>query len=184
MTTQTEPAPFRHVTDVEAEYYKRNPDGHFFDRDTKRFFRSRTGAIVAQSEQCVYFLTSEKGPHNYSPRRYTARVMDTDGNIESVGKFNEHTRTKAQRLAEQAAQHQFTARELGNGGCAISCILDAKRYWEEDGGTITDRVIVQRDNAAYWAALAGWRIEWTSLTPHIHRNGQDYMLSDIVPFID
>lgn len=182
MKTLTEQKPFTHISDIKMEYYSRKPDGHFFDPQSMRFFKSRIGAIIGQNEKAVYFLTSEQGPSG--KRRYTARVMDTDGEIECVGKFNVCTRPRAIQLADQAKQEQFTAKELSNGGCAIGCILDAKKFWEEDGGTLSDRCTKMRHNAEHWAERAGWRIEWTSITPHIHRAGREYQLASILPFID
>jgi len=183
-TTSNIIAPFNHVTDIRAEYQSRRPQGHFFDPGTMRFFKSRVCGIVTQTPDAVYFLTSEKGPHANSPRRYSARVMALDGDIETIGEFNKLTRRAAEKLAYQAADRNLTAKELGNGGLAIKCILDAKKYFEEDGGTISARCATMRANAEHWAAEARWRIEWTSITPHIHRQGRDYMIADLLPFVD
>lgn len=151
-----------------------------------RAFKSRIGQVVSWKEPkgCVYFVTSEKGPHENSPRKYTARVMDPDGNIDSVGAFNVHTKAQAERLAREAADHGFTAHELSKGGIAVSCIGYAKEAWEKADGSITPEVETHRRNAENWAKEAGWKIEWTSITPSIHRNGREWMLSQIIRYLD
>ena len=81
---------FYTTNDIERVY-----SGHFFDADTKRFFRSRIGETVYGGR---YFITSEQFDSR-SPRLYTVREVSADGqNITTVGDFQQHA-TRAQALA-------------------------------------------------------------------------------------
>lgn len=56
--------------------------GHFFDKDTVRFFRSKCYPEVFGN----YFITSEISPDE--EMRYTIRKFsDLDGSIDTVGQF-------------------------------------------------------------------------------------------------
>ncbi len=77
-------------TNVERVYRERQPDGHWFDRDTLRFFRSRIGQQHALADGRWLFITSEQGPTNV--RNYSVRVMAVDGDIDTVGEFQAYTR--------------------------------------------------------------------------------------------
>ena len=67
---------------------------HFFDADTMRFFSSRISELCWKKEDDIYFITSEadKGPYHHkgSIRAYTVRVCDINGDINTIGKFQEH----------------------------------------------------------------------------------------------
>ncbi len=67
---------------------------HFFDADTMRFFSSRISELAWKIDENIYFITSEadKGPykHQGSVRAYTVRKCDINGDIDTVGKFQEH----------------------------------------------------------------------------------------------
>lgn len=97
--------------DLEMDYQHLNPGGHFFDRDTMRFFSSRLGSQYYCRKTGAYvFVTSERDRHSiaYSPRAFTVRVMDRSGWIETVGPFNEYTRSVAERMALQLARRGWT----------------------------------------------------------------------------
>lgn len=91
----------------------RNMGSHFFDADTMRFFRSRVGANVYGGR---FFVTSEQGPHDDSPRSYTVRVVIPAArgrrfDIDEAGAFQEHASSAAaNRAAERAARGPFTVR--------------------------------------------------------------------------
>jgi hypothetical protein len=75
------------IDDLKRHYYQMNPNGHWFDKDTMRFFKCRVAERLEFSP-CgkIYFYTSEKGPMDNSPRRYSVREYDpATGNIETVG---------------------------------------------------------------------------------------------------
>ena len=66
---------------------------HWFDADTKRFFRCRLADVgYRAADGSVYFVSSEQnhgmgGPY---PRRYTVRrLTGPKGNVETVGAFGE-----------------------------------------------------------------------------------------------
>ena len=80
--------------------------GHWFDRDTLRFFRSRISEEVYQGPGGVFFVSSEQFTSgNYSePRRYTVRrFVETDGSIDSATEFNVLGRAQAHRQAKALA---------------------------------------------------------------------------------
>ncbi|MCP6727122.1 MAG: hypothetical protein KJI69_03800 [Patescibacteria group bacterium] len=71
---------------------------HFFDKDTMRFFSSRLselmwseGELKDYQKSNIYFITSEadKGTvkHAGSARAFTVRIIDVDGDINALGKF-------------------------------------------------------------------------------------------------
>ena len=68
--------------ELEDHYSRRNGGGgHFFDRSTKRFFNSRTGsAAFKRPDGTIVFTTSERFDQD-SPRLYTVRFLDSDGEI-------------------------------------------------------------------------------------------------------
>lgn len=66
---------------------------HFFDTSAMRFFDSR---ILPEVYNGVYFITSER--YEGEPRKYTLRMVRTDGNIETIGDFNVHA-TKEEAVA-------------------------------------------------------------------------------------
>jgi hypothetical protein len=102
---------FYSVADIERE--ARYAGSHFFDRDTMRFFGSR---VLDGTYAGRLFVTSEKGPHDDSPRLYTVRVIIPAGrgrrfSIEDVGGFQAFTSSAAaHRAAATAARGPFTVR--------------------------------------------------------------------------
>jgi len=87
---------------LEIEYRNRtNGNGHFFDSDTMRFFKSRIGEVRLKGNDW-YFITSEKPPHG--ERRYSVRKMQLDGDIETIGAFCEMSRYEAQKKLKQLTQ--------------------------------------------------------------------------------
>ena len=81
----------------------RRNGNYFFDRATMRFFNSR---IVPKVYGGRIFLTSEQFVPSSGipgPRLYTVRLARSNGEIETVGPFNELLRPHAQRLARLLA---------------------------------------------------------------------------------
>jgi hypothetical protein len=71
---------------------------HWFEPDTMRFFDSKieTGVIGGR-----YFVTSER-PDPDTPRRYSVRMVQDDGSIDTVGEFRAHaTFGDAERAARR-----------------------------------------------------------------------------------
>lgn len=80
--------------------------GHFFDRDTMRFFKSRVTSNYRRiNDFTAYFITTEKGPSGIRKatirRAELIRVVGEDGmerqkmEIDTVGEFNELTLAQA-----------------------------------------------------------------------------------------
>lgn len=67
---------------------------HFFDQDTMRFFSSRISEYCWRIGENIYFITSEADrgyyEHKGSTRGWTVRFIDKDGDINSLGAFQEH----------------------------------------------------------------------------------------------
>jgi hypothetical protein len=90
------------------ELYKfLNPDGHWFDADTIRFFASQFyGAYQGDGSPLVYFVSSECGPEVGDTRHfYTVRSFDTvHGCIRTVGDFQAYaSEPAADEVAREAA---------------------------------------------------------------------------------
>lgn len=87
-------------------HYRRNTKGHWFDKDTMRFFRSRLSDRLHFGAESIYFVSSEQGPSGvrlYSVRKYTP----SSGEIDTVGDFQQYkTSSSAQRAAERAAREE------------------------------------------------------------------------------
>lgn len=98
-------------TDELVRLYRDTGSGHYFDKDTMRFFRSRvTGNFRRISDKEALFITTERGPCADSKRLATirrARIVDykREGGdlvsrveIETVGEFNSLTLPRAKRI--------------------------------------------------------------------------------------
>lgn len=88
----------------EIESASRRAGKHFFDADTRRFFRSRfPSERVYSGAGGVYFVSSERftAPGGSWPRRYTVRQFHpASGDVTTAGTFQEYG---SQRAAERAA---------------------------------------------------------------------------------
>lgn len=86
---------------------------HFFDRDTKRFFRSRILPDAFHGTGGCYFVTSEQFVDSMgrkAERGFTIRKFDPkDADISSFGPFNELSRSQALRLAKIASEYPLAA---------------------------------------------------------------------------
>ena len=79
------------------DFYKRNqPDGHWFDADSMRFFGTKLPEIAYESEAGVHFITRETDPSGVSA--YSVRRQLPNGDIETVGKFHSY-KTRAAAAA-------------------------------------------------------------------------------------
>jgi len=85
---------FRTIAEVRAA--NKAAGQYFFERATMRFFRSivESGLYAGR-----YFVTSERGPHDDSPRRYSVREAEPDGGIETCGDFQEYLTIEDARAA-------------------------------------------------------------------------------------
>jgi hypothetical protein len=90
---------------LETEYkYRTDGNGHFFDADSMRFFKSRIGIVRSKGDD-YYFVTSERPPHG--PRQFSVRHMDINGSINTVGEFCSLTRYMAEKTVKQLAGSSY-----------------------------------------------------------------------------
>jgi hypothetical protein len=77
--------PFTEVRD----FYQRNqPDGHWFDADTIRFFKTKLPTIAYETNAGILFVTSEQDPSGV--RAYSVRRQLPSGEIKTVGSFHSY----------------------------------------------------------------------------------------------
>lgn len=88
------------MTLAEAKAKYNENGGHFFDRDTMRFFGSRIESDLYKN-RC--FITSEKN-FDGTKRYYTVRQFNKDfTSIHTIGEFNKITsKHTAQQIAKEA----------------------------------------------------------------------------------
>ena len=84
---------FTNMTEVKKA--NKEKGGHFFDKNTLRFFNSRIESSLLKNK---YFITSEWYGEGFK-RLYTIREALKDGSIKTIGKFQEH---KTKELAKEA----------------------------------------------------------------------------------
>lgn len=102
MRTIPAPTDFQSTRDI-IRYHR----GHYFDKDTMRFFDSRVLLDVYPGKHEVYFVTSERFKDSVGikfPRAYTVRAFNpsTDA-VRTVPPFNKLTRSRALRIARNLA---------------------------------------------------------------------------------
>lgn len=107
------------MASVREEYRKKQPEGHWFDRDTMDFFKTILPGSAVKRGSHTYFVTSEQGPS--MKRKYSVRVMDKDGNINTVGDFNIH---HTQKEAEEAMWDAIEGRKRNPSGCTTATCPD------------------------------------------------------------
>ena len=90
------------------EAYKRT-GGHFFERSTLRFFRSRILRGQYPGADGYYFVTSEQfvGSDGYRARRkYTVRRMSLDcRSVDTVGEFQGYGDSRSARREAKRASY-------------------------------------------------------------------------------
>lgn len=106
------------VARVVALYHERNPAGHWFDRDTMRFFKTRLPrtAVLLPASGAIYFITAETDPQRQT--RYTVRCMTRDGHISTQGGFH-CWRTRAQAVS---ALNESIAHALATVDVALAAL--------------------------------------------------------------
>ncbi len=96
------------IDEVKTRAEKGSP--HFFDTDSMRFFSSRISELCWRSGEKIYFITSEADKsyhkHSGSVRAFTTRIIDKEGDINTLGNFQEHsTLNKARNAVKEALVH-------------------------------------------------------------------------------
>lgn len=103
MTEHPATGPFPTITAAKAA--NKAAGLHFFDKDSMRFFRSRIESKMIRGR---YFITSEQfvgSDGTADPRRFTVRMVEDDGSVESVGNFQGYA-TLAEAKAAVPRDHQ------------------------------------------------------------------------------
>ena len=85
-------------------HYENGTEGHYFDADTMRFFKSRIGIARRCKSGIWYFVTSEQPPHG--PRMWSVRKMELDGDINTVGEFCSLSQYMANKLVNTHADDE------------------------------------------------------------------------------
>ncbi|MCP6727259.1 MAG: hypothetical protein KJI69_04485 [Patescibacteria group bacterium] len=96
------------IDEVKTRAEKGSP--YFFSPATMRGFSSRLSELCWRSGEKIYFITSEADKdyikHSGSVRQWTVRYISLDGNIETLGKFQEHQNLNdARRAVKEALVH-------------------------------------------------------------------------------
>ena len=81
------------------EFYDRNqPNGHWFDESTMRFFKTKLPEVAYELDTGgIYFVTRETSPRGI--KAYTVRRQLADGDIDTVGEFHAYHTPAAARAA-------------------------------------------------------------------------------------
>ena len=98
---------------------------HFFDDDSMAFFGSKVYPTVYGGR---YFVTSEKRPRSSDPRGYTIREAQEDGDIVTVGDFQQFATLNAARRAAIKLEH-----EVDGVPTYEDLVQDMKRYQPQEG---------------------------------------------------
>ena len=88
-----------HIDDIKTIYEEKTNGGHWFDKDTCSFFKSRFARWGYKLSDNIYFISSEQNTIDNQPRLYTIRKMDKECDIESVDGFQKY-KTSAQANRE------------------------------------------------------------------------------------
>ncbi len=97
------------IEEVKTRAEKGSP--HFFDTDSMRFFGSRLSELCWRLGEKIYFITSEADSgrikHSGSTRAWTVRSIDKNGDIQKLGKFQEHgTLNEARKAIKEIVEKQ------------------------------------------------------------------------------
>jgi hypothetical protein len=123
---------------------------HFFSTGAKGFFDSKIYNTIYRNR---FFVTSEKYPHG--SRKYSIRMIKTDGSIETLGDFNSFaTKNQASRfiMHNLTFEHSKIIDLLSkafNTGKFIHMLARFKKNYPEQWGDISKLELV-----------SSWLIEW------------------------
>lgn len=85
-------------------YHSLVPEGHWFDRDTMRFFGCRLPRVAYVRDDGVAFFVTSEDNFDRTRKLYSVRVQTNDGEIDTVGQFQIYRDgTSARRLAQRLA---------------------------------------------------------------------------------
>ena len=85
-------------SEVREFYHRNQPDGHWFDAGSIRFFKTKLPEVAYElSSGGIYFVTRETSPSGES--NYSVRRQLPDAKIQTVGQFHGYTTAAAARAA-------------------------------------------------------------------------------------
>lgn len=85
-----------HFYRVIEEHIEKKPNSNWFKKETMKFFNCTLPTYAYLKVNDLYFITGEKAPFT-TKRFYTIRKMDNEGEIHTIGEFNNLTRPKARK---------------------------------------------------------------------------------------
>lgn len=89
-------------TEIREYYQRMQPNGHWFDAGSMKFFRTKLPKIAYATNAGHLFITSEVDPSG--EKRYSIRRQRISGDIETVGPFH-HYLTRAAAVADIKRLH-------------------------------------------------------------------------------
>lgn len=92
-------------SEVRDYYFRQNPDGHWFDTGTLKYFGSRLPKIAYETEAGILFISSEWN-FDKTQRRFTVRQQRVSGDIKSVADGFNAYRTRAEALSAIKQLHK------------------------------------------------------------------------------
>lgn len=90
--------------------YRPGEGRHWFDPDTRRFFKTKLPATGLAAPHGNFFITSETNPFGVTAFTIRCQRLD-DGDIETVGDFHRYRTAGA---AREALQEQLTQLQGGS----------------------------------------------------------------------
>ncbi|UOF81059.1 hypothetical protein [Caudoviricetes sp.] len=128
---------------VISRYNEGQPNGHWFDRDTIRFFKTRLPSVAYEHDGNVFFITRETDPSGKTA--YSVREQLHDGSIETVYEFHSFaTREAAMAALKEVANAKWWSESLGRIELRIP--LDLARSCSHQGDCEND-VVAARGEA-------------------------------------
>lgn len=94
---------------VREFYQRQRPEGHWFDADSIRFFKTKLPTVAYETQVGVLFITSEVNPSD--AKRYSIRRQKIDGGIKTVGTFHVY-HTSADALKDIKAMDKAGTTEI------------------------------------------------------------------------
>lgn len=126
---------------VISRYNEGQPGGHWFDRDTLRFFKSKLPAVAYEHDGGVFFITRETDPNGKTA--YSVREQMHDGRIETVYEFHSFaTRATALAALKEVAHAKWWSD--GSGRIELRIPLRLARFCSHPGDCEADVVDARR----------------------------------------
>jgi hypothetical protein len=96
------------MSDVREFYARKQPDGHWFDKGSMRFFNTKLPRNAYEGDAGILFVTSEVDPSGH--KAYSIRRQLPDGDIATVGNFHAYpTRADAMLVVRMMHKGEVSA---------------------------------------------------------------------------